>query len=375
MMRIFLKRIFLFSVPVIFIFSVVLLPLYSSHEYLYDIKQTISQNKKYLIGYAFNENNYRFLKWSVMNNDPKRKVIALGSSRVLQFRDEMFTERFYNVGYTITSVNDLLPFMKSIPKDKYPKYLILGLDQWMFNANWDDLQNTNSEDYWASSYEYSPSIVTLKRTIYGLLKEEINFYYNSSLQENVFKIGLSAHGKSAGIRNDGSMNYGSRINYLDGFNDEYDFSLMFGDTYKRIEKGNRRFEPGFEVGQKHVQVLISFLDFCKMNNIIVVGFLPPFAQSVYSRMLESKNHNYINQIYNKLSPHFDALGFELYDFTDGEKINSKNTEFIDGFHGGERTYQRLLIEILRQGSALNTVCDSDKLIEDLNKSQSRYLVY
>ena len=49
-------------------------------------------------------------------------VWALGSSRVLQFRSRMFEKSFYNAGYTMEGVGDFLPFMQSIPAEKYPEY-------------------------------------------------------------------------------------------------------------------------------------------------------------------------------------------------------------------------------------------------------------
>ena len=44
----------------------------------------------------------------------------------------MFETSFYNAGGTVITYIKLFRFFKSIPKDKYPTILIIGLDQFMF---------------------------------------------------------------------------------------------------------------------------------------------------------------------------------------------------------------------------------------------------
>ena len=67
-----------------------------------------------------------------------RRVVALGSSRVMQFRAEMFGAEgasFYNGGGLIHSVEDLQQFFDRLPNDRAPQVVILGIDFWWLNAN------------------------------------------------------------------------------------------------------------------------------------------------------------------------------------------------------------------------------------------------
>lgn len=115
--------------------------LWSSKENFHEIDKILNSKENYPIGCAHNEVNYHYLKWANLNLNQRRNVWALGSLRVLLFRENMFDVSFYNAGYTVESLNDFLPFLESIPDSKYPEYIIIGLDQWMFNSKYDELNS------------------------------------------------------------------------------------------------------------------------------------------------------------------------------------------------------------------------------------------
>ena len=69
------------------------------------------------------------------------RVLALGSSRVMQFRGEMFGEgpyrsrvEFYNAGGMIQSLDDLSAFVVLVDKSDGLEVVILGIDMWWLNA-------------------------------------------------------------------------------------------------------------------------------------------------------------------------------------------------------------------------------------------------
>jgi len=65
----------------------------------------------------------------------KPKIVAFGSSRVLQFRDTFFSEAFYNLGYTASSIHEALDTALSMLLIHKPKVVLLGIDFWWFNEN------------------------------------------------------------------------------------------------------------------------------------------------------------------------------------------------------------------------------------------------
>src|SRR5689334_17000957 len=127
-MKRFIVRLFLFVSPVLLVLILPTYILVTSKENFFDIDKILAVENKYLVGYTYNEANYPYVQCSHLNLNERKEIWALGSSRVLQFRERTFDRSFYNVGYTITSINDFRPFLKSVPPDKFPEYVILGLD-------------------------------------------------------------------------------------------------------------------------------------------------------------------------------------------------------------------------------------------------------
>ena len=65
----------------------------------------------------------------------KPNVIALGSSRVLQFRQAHFTETFINADRAMTTPAEEIKFLDALLPRHKPKVVILGVDFWWFNPN------------------------------------------------------------------------------------------------------------------------------------------------------------------------------------------------------------------------------------------------
>lgn len=371
-MKRFLIRFSSFLVPIVVLFIIPTYFLINSGENFRSVSDiTRNRSKQFLVGYKFNESNYRYIKWNSINNSETLDVLALGSSRVLQFRDSMFTGKFYNSGFTIQSINDFEPFLKGLKVRQLPQIIIISLDQWMFNSAWDDLEISRPPDYWSKSFDYFPAVSTLKNVWIGLIIGSVPIY--RPVNTDIIKIGLGAQIDESGIRNDGSYSYGKlKDNIL--MNDTLS-SDFFMATYERIVEGNSRFEFGQNVNRNAMLKLEEFLIFCKSKNVFVVGFLPPFANTVAQKMNESGKYGYIR----KLSPTLDRLmkryKFEFYNFGSLDSCGSSDLEAIDGFHGSEVTYSRLLLKMLERNSKLNMFCDSVALKFSLSKSRSRLEVY
>lgn len=363
---VFLIPLFLFLMPPAYI-------LYDSGENFNDLDTTLRRNEKTLIGYSYNEKNYRYLKWKKLIIDKQYDVVALGSSRVLQFREAMFTSRFYNAGYTISGVEDFLPFLKSIPKEKYPKYLIIGLDQWMFNKNWNEIKTIKKATFWTDAFHKNPDIKTLLTTWEDLLNSK--YEIDMPNQKNQIKlIGLNACVNQLGFRTDGSMEYGKEIEKKlakDTTSNDYNFA----DTFSRIDGERLQFKSGNTTNPKAICELEKLLGFCKLNKIHVVAFFPPFANAVNQKMYESGKFGYLNSLYETCNPIFRKYSFELYDYSSLKTINANDSEVIDGFHGSETIYAKMLVDLLNRGSKLNEVSHPEKLKTDLKNPLNSYIVY
>jgi len=188
------------------------------------------------------------------------------------------------------------------------------------------------------------------------------------------RIGINSVFNNSGFRNDGSFYYGGQIEKL-LHNEETANDYNYANTFDRINQGDRLFQYGAVVNPNALIELNRILKFCNSKQIKVVAFLPPFADKVNDKLRASGNYKYMDSIYAQTKDLFNTFDFEFYDFSKLAAINSDDSETLDGFHGSEVTYLKLLINILESDSELNKVSDLTKLNLDLKASKNRLEVY
>jgi len=97
---------------------------------------------------------------------------------------------------------------------------------------------------------------------------------------------------------------------------------------------------------KEIQEFADFLEECKEMNIHVVAFLPPYASKVYDRFKEdSDKYPHIFDLYDYLKPICQAQGMSFFDYSDIRSLGANDFETIDGFHGSEVCYLKLLKQL------------------------------
>ena len=168
-----------------------------------------------------------------------------------------------------------------------------------------------------------------------------------------------------GFRNDGSFSYGNQVEELlktNPLNEDLPFP-----------RGSR-FAPSNIVDTEAKQELHELLEHCVSRNIRIVGFLPPFMDRLYEQMLASGKHDYIVNLGNELRPLFEDRGFEFHEFQSMHSCGSDDSEAIDGFHGSDVTYVRMLLKMLERGTVLTEHIDESTLRNQLEKRQNRYCV-
>jgi hypothetical protein len=300
-------------------------------------------------------------------------IVALGSSRIMQLRDHFFNTSFCNAGGGATKINEFkLLIQKMLESGKRPKLVIISLDQYYFNSKWDNGKSKiEPGQYDPEENYYSIFLSNISKINSDYLEGKIKFGEISSKKSGY--IGLTAVMKGSGFRNDGSYLYGDVIEKGGIKNKDYE-DFNFKDTFSRIQKGTSRFEYGATVSDYSIDELDSFLDYCYKNNIQVIGFMPPFAKEVWGKIDEYKDeYKYMFGIYNQTKPIFDKYNFEVYDFSDLNKVNASNCEVIDGFHGSEKAYLRMVIYMADNGTILKNFADLNYLNKKLTNSKGCFL--
>jgi hypothetical protein len=320
----------------------------------------------HLLGLAYSDQSKDYKLNEILTRRPE--VLAVGTSRVLQIRSFFFKqpETFFNGGRVISRVGDLPCLIEEWNRNKYtPKVIILGLDQYFFNENWDNLKG---------GCEYNTKMSELNM----LSKSSLDVYADlidgkiqlKSIAQSYHRYGLTAIMSDAGYRTtDGSYYYGKIIqDFKKGIN------ISFKDMEKRIERGKNRFEWGDEVNENAVKVLKSFIDYCANKNIELVMFIPPYPTSIYKRMIDTGKYGYIL----KLDSALNANNLRVHNFSSLETIESKDDEAIDGLHGSEVAYLRLIQELCKREPWLAKYIDQkqfkllDKPANPLELKEEKY---
>ncbi len=383
-LRAFRRRCLVFLAPMLLFAAPALAILIASEESFINVDEIAqaSSNNPVLVGFAYNEQHYGYLKHQRLTSMPRQSVVALGSSRVLGFREEMFDSSFFNAGYTIVSPWDFRTFLNALPSDKLPRVLILGLDQFMFSR----LGNTRRQPKTADAWTERPrdDLHTALRRIPDVYKDLVRGRISvpsvvanatgANIDGEATPVGLNALINRKGMRNDGSFLYSSQVEQLLN-SDPAANDYQFAKTLARVKHQGRRFEAGSEVDKEAVAEIGRLLKYCKANDIAVVAFLPPFTDTVWRAMQDSGNYTYMQKIESELRTHFDRNGSELYAFHQMSDCCSTDLEAIDGFHAGENVYLKMMIEILQNGSVLNEYTDMRRLQQDVLVTVNRYISY
>lgn len=360
-MKKFIGRLIIYIVP----FLVVLVPLLTvviiSGE-LDDFDRIIQRQNEaeheMLVGMAYNEQTSYYK--SANANVHKAKIMALGTSRVMQYKEYFFLESFYNCGGAVNRNYDgYINFLECIEADSLPEYIILGMDSWVFNETW---IKENQQEY--------STIVQNDINKVGLCKRIFEDYLRGKWRYSNFinrydNIGFNGIVKGTGFMKDGSYYYGAIYR-----NPDYNFDK----SYERIENGSLNFRYGNKVAEESVQYLKEFLDYCNKKNIKVIGFIPPYAPAVIEKMEQSSNYEYMGKIADEVEPIFDEYDFEFYDYIDVSFLECDDTYFVDGFHGSEVVYGKMLVDMCEKGSDLKNMIDAPQL-ENLIENRYSNLVY
>ena len=337
--------------------------LYRAGEYtcLTDIvTNQIKSQKKIIYGTALHDNMHSY-KHQLLNAT-KPEIIAFGSSRVMQFRQHMFKKKFVNLGGAFKSVNEGLTLADDIV-DKHPEIVIIGVDTWWFN---DKTQNPDNQYIEHDDVYPSPSPFDAYTVFSWLINDKIN----TSQITDILLHGSVDYGVAGQLKDgfgpDGSYYYTSIIT---GAKKHPDF--LFHNTFKRIEHGTKKFEYNKVANNGSVINFKALLNIFNEKEIHYIIIFPPFANKVLGKIKEmSQQYAYIDD----LKKNFRDNGISYYDFTDPALINSPDCEFIDGFHGGEVTYMRILLKLAEKYPFFNTYVDQDYLSDSIITNQGKCFI-
>lgn len=354
MLKKFVKDIVLFLLPVIIVILSAA-PFYfmaaSTGEFDSIMVNILKQrdDKQTLLGLGYLEQTQYY---KIVNaNYFQPKLIALGTSRVMQFKSEFFKDGvFYNCGGGVNgNYDEYLNFLRNLAYK--PEIILLGLDAWVFNDAW----NKHCEVF-AQFKELHENHGNHGAALFYIIKDWLAGKWTAAeLNSYPENIGFNGRIKDKGFRIDGSHYYGDVYRHP-----ELQQDYNFVDTLYRISTGTKRFEYGSQIDTETLVMLDELLKYCKSNGIAVIGFSPPFAPTIYKTMLDSGNYGYLSEIAPACEKLFKKYGFEFYDYLDGAALNVNDAYFVDGFHGSEVAYGYMIKDMADRHSILDKYIDSGR---------------
>lgn len=343
-MRKFIRNIILFSLPIIVYLGVTIIPFYYAGKVTFeiaDIDECIAFQREnpdalYGMGYSDSTSFYKLEN----ANYYKAPIISLGTSRVMQIKNDYFVSEFYNCGGAVAgNYNEYKNFLENLSYK--PDVIILGLDSWVFNDWW----NSMCSDY-SSFVEISRNNINPTSIIKRIRDDWLDDKWKFSQLNDYNNMGFNGNINDSGFMLDGSYYYGDVYR-----NPEIQEDYNFADTLDRIAIGTKRFEYGEHIDIDTITQLDNLLSYCKENDIYVIAFLPPFAPTIYNAMIESNNYGYLNEISPTCKELFAKYNYSFYDYLDVSNFLITDDYFVDGFHGSEVVYAY----IIRDMSAKDTV--------------------
>jgi len=279
----------------------------------------------------------------------KADTILLGSSRAMQFIETPWKSATYNAGGAMRDLESGEIFINSLFEKHHPKRVIISLDWWWFSATRrPDAPSDASEKTPLTLHELTqPAVWLWDGTLSG--HELTTLLFAPATLKPA--IGMAARFKHAGWDPFGHYDYGDQLTEQAGGPD-----VGFDETLKDIQRTSKRNDraPRNAFSEESWHRLEALVKQIQDAGAEVVLLLPPVSGPIYDWIAAQPEPNLVKEVQRRL-PTLPALTF---DFHDPRTIGSDPCEFVDGIHGGEVTYLRVL-----DAMAADPSTDLDALVD------------
>lgn len=359
--------IFLISTSIFYIFPVAVLFIgretFSGHD-------AVLQQQKHpeaLVGYAYGVQSFIPYKEALVTGRDAN-VIALGTSRVMQFRKEFFKDqdRFANAGGAATSFTDVKNFIDFLPNDGKKRFVILGFEKEFFLKTPQETgvrKGDSAENNTPKRIAYLLLASTRRIYIDTLSKYSITSLWNLSKNNN--DVGIMATVEDDGFRSDGSRLY-KNIKKTD--------LESWAKNEIHIRAGEYRDDkytaPTDDLSiQNNLEMLSTILETCKKKNITLIGFNEPYPTEAYNAIQESSDtsRKIMNEIPKEVSKMFSQYSFPFYDLSKIDTFGGSDREFIDNIHGSDLMNARIVLFMGTHNKEVENIIDENGLKKMINK--------
>ena len=266
-------------------------------------------------------------------------VVALGSSRVMQFREQFFSVRFANLGGTVSNSRALVEMATALAQVQHVQLVIVGMDFWWTNQE----LRRNVPEAAVSEDVLSRTIELGFVPVRWLVDHKFGLEFYRSTIRGGFPAridGIPAFGASAALRGNGFARDGSYVYNGVVYGLEQSTDVEFREIRDRIDHSIDNFSRNAKFDEDAIADMKTAIARLRAAGKKVVVFVPPLANAILSAVRDrGDQYAYLERFYASMA----QLGADAwYDFHDPAVLHSSDCEFIDGIHGGDVTYARIL---------------------------------
>lgn len=344
-MKKFLKKVILYSLPVLFYMGLIEYAFYQNKELISISKavdiQLKSKNEKYYFRSLFDNSVSLYKIEMVERKNPE--ILIIGQSTVLSFRKEMFhpfEDSFYNLGFSTKNIFDMEDVISLIKYRQIhkPKLILIGIDAGLVASGCDNNFQRNIQDPYQDEI-YKPKFHLAAQQAF--IKQ---FFTSQFLSPPVNRdIGIGYLGsRGTGFRKDGSIYFRERIA-------EYIKRPVFVDSlhFKSLLKDKKFIFPyPYRIDDKLVKELFSCLNQIKRLGIQIVIFFPPISNDFYDYFTKNTDFNAFFNNYLTLQDDLKAQNYEVIKFTAPSNFGLTDNYMLDDIHPGEVFVGHLLYRFL-----------------------------
>jgi hypothetical protein len=306
-----------------------------------------------------NYDSRKLQELKIKNNVKKINTIVIGSSRTMLIRKTTLKSKYNNfMNHSVSSatLNDYIAIIGAYKKIKgtIPKTVIMGIDPWNFNENFNGEQWRSLEEYHTTieneftqskSSENNFSLKYIQQ--YNKYFQLINITYTkanlNTFIENIklknqpkFMITTTTKTDKTILLPDGSRYY----SYTERYRTEEDTRILarkFGnssDTFLRFFT-KLSFKEKFK----------NIIKYLKKQNVNIIIYLSPFHPDSYSLLMKRPDIVNIEDIESFLIKFSKQNSIRLIGSYNPKNVNYKDIDFFDGIHSHDKSLNKIFSKL------------------------------
>lgn len=284
-----------------------------------------------IYGTALHDDTFSYKQETYAVRQPQ--VVAVGSSLMMELRERFFRGSFYTMGGTMDSIVNGTHAITLLTQEHRPTVLLLGIDWWWFRAGVDPYRRSRPP---LEINRFTPEKIIRPLQWMWSGKLSLSEYLTTATgtqEESACAIGVQSKELRRGFAPDGSYYYTSLIT------GQVPAEPGFAPELTAIRDATGRFAAGSTLNEDSVRDFVALIQGLQKQGVHTMLFFQPVAPIVWAEMQRHpEQFAYIGALQRSLS----EAGIAYENFLDATALGSPDCEFIDGIHGGDVTYARVL---------------------------------